>query len=241
MQCLILAGGLGTRMQAHDPRVPKAMLPIAGRPFVHWQLSWLANHGADGVVLSTGHLGGQIRDFVKDGAEWNLPVTYVEEGDELRGTGGAIRLAVDEGALGDSFFVLYGDSYLQVALRDVWSAFELAGLPALMTVYENDGRWDTSNAVCAGNMVVHYEKGSADPPPDMRFIDYGLSALQADLVRELISPGQQHDLADFFLTLSRQGRLAAFVATERFYEIGSPEGLAELDRLLTLRAGNKTS
>ncbi len=236
MQCLILAGGLGTRMQAHDPRVPKAMLPVGGRPFLHWQLSWLAHQGADGAVLSIGHLGGQIRNFVGDGAEWELPVTYVEEGDELLGTGGAVRLAVDEGALGDSFFVLYGDSYLQVALRDVQAAYEVAGLPALMTVYENDGRWDASNSICNGNMVLRYEKGCPNPPPSMRFIDYGLSAMQADLVRELIPPREQRDLADFFTTLSRQSRLGAFVATERFYEIGSPEGLAELDRLLTLGA-----
>jgi NDP-sugar pyrophosphorylase family protein len=234
---LILAGGLGTRMQAHDPSIPKALLPVAGRPFLHWQLSWLAHQGADGAVLSIGHLGGQIRDFVGDGAEWNLPVTYVEEGDDLRGTGGAVRLAVDEDALGESFFVLYGDSYLQVALRDVQAAYEAGGLPALMTVYENDGRWDDSNAICDGNVVSHYEKSCPDPPPNMRFIDYGLSAMQADLVRELIPPREQHDLADFFLTLSRQGRLGAFVATERFYEIGSPDGLAELDRLLALGAG----
>jgi NDP-sugar pyrophosphorylase family protein len=232
MQCLILAGGLGTRMQAQDSHVPKAMLPVAGRPFVHWQLSWLAGQGADGAVLSIGHLGGQIRDFVRDGAAWHLPVTYVEEGDDLRGTGGAVRLAVDEGALSDSFFVLYGDSYLQVALRDVQTAFEAAGLPALMTVYENDGKWDASNVICEGNVVVHYEKGCSDPPQAMRFIDYGLSVMRAELVRELIPPREHHDLAEFFTTLSTQGRLGAFIATQRFYEIGSPEGLAELDRLL---------
>ncbi len=237
MQCLILAGGLGTRMRAHDPTVPKAMLPVAGRPFVHWQLSWLTDQGVDHVVLSTGHLGHQIRAFVGDGAAWHLAVTYVEDGDSLRGTGGAVRLAVDQGALGDSFFVLYGDSYLQVALPEVQAAYEVVGLPALMTVYENDGRWDASNAVCADNVVVQYEKGCPDPPHDMLFIDYGLSVLQADVVRELIPPGERHDLAAFFTTLSGQGRLGAFVATERFYEIGSPDGLAELDLLLAPGAG----
>jgi NDP-sugar pyrophosphorylase family protein len=240
VQCLILAGGLGTRMRTHNPTVPKAMLPVAGRPFVHWQLSWLADQGVDDAVLSIGHLGEQIRDFVRDGAAWHLTVTYVEEGDDLRGTGGAVRLAVDQGALGDSFFVLYGDSYLQVSLRDVQATFEAAGRPALMTVYENDGRWDASNAVCAGDVVTLYEKGCADPPPDMRFIDYGLSVLRADIVRELIPRQERHDLAGFFQTLSRQGRLGAFVATERFYEIGSPDGLADLDRVLTLGAAGPT-
>ncbi len=99
------------------------MLPVAGRPFVYWQLAWLAAQGADGAVLSIGHLGAQIRDYVGDGAAWRLPVTFVEEGDDLRGTGGAVRLAVDEGVMGDSFFVLYGDSYLQVALPVVEAAF----------------------------------------------------------------------------------------------------------------------
>ncbi len=116
------------------------------------------------------------------------------------------------------------------------AAFEAARQPALMTVYENDGRWDASNAICVDDVVVRYEKGCQDPTPDMRFIDYGLSVVHGNLVRELIAPGEQHDLADFFSTLSRQGRLGAFVATERFYEIGSPDGLAELDRLLKLGA-----
>jgi NDP-sugar pyrophosphorylase family protein len=220
-------------MRTHDPRVPKALLSVAGRPFLHWQLSWLADQGVEGVVLSIGHLGGQIRDSVRDGAAWHVPVRYVEEGDDLRGTGGAVRLAVDQGALGESFFVLYGDSYLQVSLADVKTAFSASGLPALMTVYENDGRWDVSNVVRSGDRVVRYEKGCVDPPPDMRYIDYGVSVLRAEVVCELIPPGVPHDLAGFFTTLSLENRLAAFVATQRFYEIGSPEGLAELELLLT--------
>jgi NDP-sugar pyrophosphorylase family protein len=191
-------------------------------------------------VLSIGHLGDQIRNYVKDGAAWQLPVSYVEEGDDLRGTGGAIRLAVDQGALEDSFFVLYGDSYLQVPLPDVEAAYEASNLPALMTVYENEGRWDVSNAVCTDGRVVRYEKGCLDPPPEMRCIDYGLSVLQTDIVQELIPPGERHDLAGFFTTLSEQGRLGAFVATERFYEIGSPDGPAELDLLLTAGAGGSS-
>ena len=233
MQCLILAGGLGTRMRDQDPTVPKTLLSVAGRPFADWQLRWLASEGVDSVVYSVGHKADLIRRFVDDGRRWRLDVTYVEETDELLGTGGAIRLAADQGVLDECFFVLYGDSYLQVKLEAVHEAFQDSGLPALMTVHENKGRWVPSNVVFDGSLVVDYRKGIDPPPASMRYIDYGLSVLTRPIVEERI-PGQQpYDLAELLTELSRQGLLAGFPVQDRFYEIGSPRGLQELDEFLT--------
>jgi NDP-sugar pyrophosphorylase family protein len=235
LPCVILAGGLGTRLQSLHPDVPKTMVPVAGRPFAAWQLDWLAAQGVTEVVYCLGHLGDQVRAYVGDGSPWGLAVHYVEEGDDLRGTAGAVRGAVEAGVLGPAFFVLYGDSYLSVDLADVEREFGRSRGPALMTVLRNDGRWDASNAVVAGGRVVRYEKGLADPPPDMSFIDYGLSVLSRDVVTELVPPGVACDLADVFATLSRRGVLAGYEVAARFYEIGSPAGLADLADHLTRR------
>ena len=233
MQCLILAGGLGTRMRPATERVPKALLPVAGRPFADWQLRWLERQGVTDVVLSTGHLGSMVRDFVGDGRRWGLAVAYAEEGDQLRGTGGAVRLASELGLLGERFFVLYGDSYLPIDFPAVERAFTAAGRPALMTVYDNSGRFDESNAVLEGGRVVRYEKGLAEPPPEMHYIDYGLSVLERRVVDELVPAGSVADLAAVYGTLAARGQMAAAVVTERFYEVGSTEGLADLEAHLS--------
>jgi len=241
VQCLILAGGLGTRVQGVDPSLPKTLLPVAGRPFADWQLRWLAGQGVDSVVYSIGHRGDQIREFVGDGASWGLEVGFVEETDGLLGTGGAVRLAADQGALDEHFFVLYGDSYLRVDLQEVDARFAERGLPALMTVFANDGQWDASNVIFDGTLVVEYRKGLTTPPPAMRFIDYGLLVLDRKLVVDRIPTGRASDLAELLEPLSHQALLGGFEVDQRFFEIGSPEGIAELDRYLADGGGAESS
>jgi NDP-sugar pyrophosphorylase family protein len=237
MQCVILAGGLGTRMWPVAKTVPKTLLPVAGRPFADWQLEWLADAGVTSVVYCVGYLGEQVREHVGDGSARGLEVQYVDEGRELRGTGGALRLAFDEGALHERFLVLYGDSWLQVDPAAVHAAAERSGRPALMTVYENNGQFDTSNVEYADGRVLRYEKGLDPIPPQMRWIDYGLSVLERDLVAERIPADTVADLSDLCHALAAEGSLAGFLVLDRFYEIGSPSGLAEVTALLEQRTG----
>jgi NDP-sugar pyrophosphorylase family protein len=152
---------------------------------------------------------------------------YVDEGTDLRGTGGALRLAYDDGALLDAFAVLYGDSYLGLELPSVHAAFRASGLPALMTIVKNDGKWDRSNADFDGRLVTRYSKDEGN----LSWIDYGLSILDRKVITR-VPQGQSADLAGLYSQLSSERLLAGFEVTGRFYEIGSPEGLADLERLL---------
>lgn len=226
MQCVILAGGLGTRIAKAAAGVPKALIAVAGEPFAHHQLSLLARSGVTQVVYCIGHLGQAIREYVGAGDRWGLEVRYVDEGDQLRGTGGALRLALEEGALAPAFFMLYGDSYLPIDYRAVWAAFERSGKPALMTVFRNEERWDKSNVVFENGLVILYDKRRR--VPDMAFIDYGLSVL----TRGVVETHAAADLADVYHQLSASGELAGYEVKERFYEIGSPAGLEDLRRYL---------
>jgi NDP-sugar pyrophosphorylase family protein len=232
MQCVILAGGRGTRMQPLTDEIPKALVPVAGKPFVHHQLTWLSGEGVRDVVFCTGYRGEQLRSFVGDGRGWNMSVRYVDEGDELRGTAGALRLALEEEVLEPSFAVLYGDSYLPVSLPPIWAAFRGRGERALMVVYRNENRWDASNVLYRDGRVVDYDKRQAGRRPELAWIDYGLAVLDRDLVAERIQSGAVADLADFYRDLSREGLLGGFEVEKRFYEVGSPEGHAELERYL---------
>jgi N-acetyl-alpha-D-muramate 1-phosphate uridylyltransferase len=227
MQCLILAGGLGTRMRPLTDTCPKTLLPVCGRPFAYHQMHWLAAQGVTEVVYSIGHQGEMIRQYWEQEPSPVPSLRYVDEGDKLRGTGGALRLARDEGVLDESFFVIYGDSFLPVQFAPVWKAFHAGGQPALMTVLRNEGRWDRSNVIYQDGRVVRYDKAGA---PGMQYIDYGLSCLRRELLNRIAE--EVFDLATLFHDLSLQGQLAGFEVSERFYEIGSPAGLSDLERYL---------
>ena len=214
------------------PAIPKCLIEVAGRPFADLQLRWLSGQGASQVLYSIGHLGDQVRAFVGDGSRWNLEVRYVDEGSELRGTAGALRLAHDLDLLDDRFLVLYGDSYLTVSLREVERVHRLGDLPALMTVFRNDGRWEESNASFDGTLVTRYQKHAVDPPPGMCFVDYGLSALSRTTIGREVPADTASDLATLFEKLSLERRLGGFEVYERFYEIGSPQGLQDLEDLI---------
>ncbi len=223
----ILAGGLATRLRPITEKIPKSLVPVAGRPFLAHQLELLRSHGVTRVVLCVGHLGEMIREEFGTGEQFGIDLQYSFDGDTLLGTGGAIRKALP--LLGANFFVLYGDSYLPIDYQAVARAFVDSGRPALMTVYANAGLYDTSNVWFENGAIKVYDK--KDLRPEMRHIDYGLSAFSAS-VFEPIPPNTRVDLADILRDLARRGKLAGFETTQRFYEIGSPAGLAELDALL---------
>ena len=228
MQCVILAGGLGTRMRPLTDSCPKTLLPVGGRAFAWHQLDWLARHGVTDVVYSIGHQGDQIRRYWESSPSPVRSLRYVDEGEQLRGTGGALKLALEKRVLDEAFLVLYGDSFLPVDFAPIWAAFQHGGAPALMTVLRNEGRWDASNAIYAGGRVLLYEKRANRP--DMHYIDYGLSALRRSLIQE--TPEAVFDLSTLFHRLSVAGQLAGYEVRERFYEIGSPGGLHDFEEWL---------
>jgi NDP-sugar pyrophosphorylase family protein len=223
----ILAGGLATRMRPRTETIAKSMLEVAGEPFIAHQLRLLRREGVDSVVLCLGFLGEQVAEYVGDGSRFGLRVAVSYDGPALLGTGGALQTALP--LLGRTFFVLYGDSYLDVPMREVWDRFRQSGQPALMTVHRNEGRWDTSNVVYDGSRVAYYSK--RDRRPDMDYIDFGLGLLSAVLFEE--RPAEQgFDLAELYEALAASGRLAGWESRQRFFEIGTPSGLAETDRYL---------
>ncbi len=223
----ILAGGLGTRLRPITETIPKSLLEVAGEPFIAHQLRELARQGIQNAVICVGYFGEQIEEFVKDGSEYGIYVQYSYETNNLLGTGGAIRNALH--LLTDDFFVLYGDSWLDIDYRSVYKSFQNSGKTALMTVYRNEGNWDTSNVEMDGNHIKIYSKTKRNPR--MTHIDYGLGILKSE-VFEKYPKGSNFDLAEIYEKLSKSRNLATFEAKNRFYEIGSYEGLYELNKII---------
>jgi len=223
----LLAGGLATRLRPVTTTIPKSMLRVGGEPFVAHQLRLLRDQGIRHVVLCVGHLGEQIRDFVEDGAAFGLSVQYSFDGPVLKGTGGAIRQALP--LLGSHFFVMYGDSYLPTSFARVYEQFAASEALGLMTVFRNENRWDKSNVEFSEDRIVRYDK--SNPDPTMDYIDYGLGILSS-VAFDGWESKDAFDLARVYESLVARGQLAGYEAKDRFFEIGSHEGLAEADTTL---------
>jgi NDP-sugar pyrophosphorylase family protein len=223
----ILAGGLANRLRPITEAIPKALITIAGRPFIAYQLRLLHSQSLRRVVLCVGYLGKMIKAELGDGSSLGMQIDYSFDGPTLLGTGGALKRALPK--LGGQFLVIYGDSYMPVNYPAIIEAFVLSKKPALMTIFENKGRWDASNVWFETGEIHRYDKKLRTP--EMRHIDYGIAVLSAQVFTPYPND-LAFDLADVYARLVADKQMAAYEVKQRFYEIGSHEGLAELDSLL---------
>jgi NDP-sugar pyrophosphorylase family protein len=226
----ILAGGLARRLQPVTETIPKALVDVNGEPFIAHQLRLLHTNGVDRVVVCAGYLGEMIQDCVGDGGRFGLQVEFSFDGPRLLGTAGAVKQALP--LLGEAFFVLYGDTYLSCDYRAVQTEFERSGRLALMTVFRNENRWDRSNVEFVNGRILAYDKEKRTPR--MQHIDYGLGVFNHSAF-EVVPRDQPYDLATLYRSLLTQGQLAAYEVDQRFYEIGTFEGLEETRRHLAVR------
>jgi NDP-sugar pyrophosphorylase family protein len=227
----ILAGGLSTRLRPLTDKTPKALLPVAGEPFLIHQLRLLRGNGFRRVVLCVGYLGEMIAAEIGDGSDIGLQINYSFDSPNLLGTGGALKRALPK--LDEKFVVIYGDSYMPVDYGAIVEAFVSSGKPALMTVFKNESQWDASNVEFEDRKILRYDKRLRTAR--MHYIDYGVAVLTAAVFAPFPNDVPL-DLADVYSRLVNDKQMAAYEVKQRFYEIGSRQGLAELDSLLRDKA-----
>jgi NDP-sugar pyrophosphorylase family protein len=223
----ILAGGLATRLRPVTATIPKALIEIAGKPFICHQLDYLRDQGITSVVMCIGFLGELIEALVGDGSAWGLKVTYSLDGPLLLGTGGSLKKALP--LLGENFFVLYGDSYLPIDFLSVQNAYIKSKKSSLMTILKNKDQWDKSNVQFDGNNILEYNKDHTRE--EMTYIDYGLGILRASVLMQY-SEKKPFDLSKVYNQLSLNEQLAGYEVFERFYEIGSHQGIEDTNSYL---------
>ena len=223
----ILAGGRATRLGALTETVPKAMVDVAGKPFIDHQLALLRRHGLGRAVLCLGYLGEQVEAHLGDGTRLGIALSYSFDGPSPLGTGGALRRALP--LLGETCFVIYGDAYLDIDYGAMLTKFVAGGDLGLMAVLRNDGRWDRSNVLFRDGRLIRHDKDA--PTADMRHIDYGVSLLRRTAI-ERIPPDRPSDLSALYRDLAACGMMGGYEVERRFYEIGSAAGLEETRALL---------
>jgi len=224
---VIIAGGVATRLRPITQTIPKALLTVAGEPFMAHQLLLLQKNGIRDVVICSGYLSQQIEDFVGDGSRFGLSVRFSNDGEKLLGTGGAVKKALP--LLGDDFFVMYGDSYLTVNFKDVYDCFKASLSLGLMTVFKNHNAWDNSNIVFEGGRIIIYDKKNKFPGMD--YIDYGLGLLKKSAF-DVMGAKEIFDLSELYQDIISKDKMVGFEVAERFYEIGSLNGLAETEKYI---------
>ena len=228
----ILAGGYATRLGLLTKDFPKCLIEINGRAFVDWQLDLLVENGYRDFVFCVSYKSDMVQNHLGDGSRWGSRIRYSIDGETQLGTGGAIQKALP--LLGKAFGVIYGDSYLPIDYSGVELEFLYSKNQALMTIYNNHNQFDASNVEYGDGKVINYEKESADRK--MTHIDYGLTYFREDAFLST-SKELSFDLSSTCHLLAKEGKLAGFEVFERFYEIGSVQGIENLSEYLR-RASN---
>ncbi len=227
MQCVILAGGLGTRLRPLTERLPKCLVPVNGRPFLEYQLELLGRRGVREIVLCVGYLGEAVLEHLGKGHRLGVDITYSWETERLLGTAGALKNA--EPLLAPEFFVTYGDSYLLLDYREIMASFRASGPLGMMVVYRNQDGLEPSDVMVRDGRVAAYDTTAR--LPGMVYINEGLSVLRRRALR-LIPPDAPVSQEEFYRGLIARGELAAYETQQRFYEIGSLPGIEEFQRLV---------
>ena len=222
---VILAGGLATRLRPITTNIPKSLLKVNGEPFIIHQLRNLKFHGFKNVIICIGHLGSKIKEVIQDGSKFGLNVFYSSENEKLLGTGGAILNAFS--LLDDYFFIQYGDSWLEINYSKVYKKFINSNKTGLMTIHKNNDLWDKSNVEFVNNQIILYSKKKINN--NMKYIDYGLGILSKKTFNNRLK-GEVFDISEIYEELSIRKELIHYIAKKRFFEIGSYEGLVEIEK-----------
>jgi NDP-sugar pyrophosphorylase family protein len=196
------------------------MIPIDGKPFIQHQLELLKKSGFEEVILCLGHLSEKVWDFVlHNNFGLNIACSFEKE---LLGTGGAIQPVLDD--IKDNFFVQYGDSYLLLDYQKVQQKFVEKNKLALMTVYKNENKYDKSNVEFQNDQIISYDK--INRTDKMQHIDFGCGVFNKKAFDRF---SNKFDLYDVYKKMLQEKQLSAYTSNSRFYEVGSFQGIRELE------------
>lgn len=233
-QAVILAGGLGTRMLPITASVPKPMIPVNGKPFLHYQLELLGRFGLRRVLLLVAYLGEQIEAYFGKGASLGMDLVYSYEPEPL-GTGGALKNAAAQ--LDDQFVVLNGDTYLPIDYRALLQSFREKNNSAMIVAYcpATDAssnllsRLPKNLAISADGKITAYRKRD---PHGLTHIDAGVLVLRKDVLVTIVPQRKCSLEEEIFPQLIALQRMEAWTTTEAFYDMGTPAGLEALSARL---------
>jgi len=226
MQAVILAGGEGTRLRPLTTNLPKSMIPIAGKPFLEYEVKLLKRAGVIDFVICVGYKGEIIRSHFANGESFGVKIRYSDDGDMLLGTAGSLKKA--QALLAEGFFITYGDAYPIIDYHAAWNRFISTGKIAMMVVLKNANKYGRSNTVVQNGQVTFYSK--KESAPGMEYIEFGVTFMNRQAL-EMLSDNHPIDLEVLYRKIISNDQMAALEVKQRIYDIGSPEGLRDFSEL----------
>lgn len=224
---LILAGGEGVKFRPLTYELPKALIPVQGKPLLEHTLLALRNQGLTDVYISIGHLGEKIKDCFGDGRSFGLRITYLMQKDGKQGTAQPLLQAA--GYFSDNpFLVIYGDVLTDLNfldLLDFHNSCRGIGTMALASV-EKTAMWGV--AVIQGNKIVDFvEKPKIKTKSHL--INAGIYVLNPEIFK-YVSPASRRLEKDVFPRLAAEGKLCAYPFEHEWYDVSTPEIYEEVLR-----------
>ncbi|MBI4415328.1 MAG: NTP transferase domain-containing protein [Candidatus Kerfeldbacteria bacterium] len=220
-RALILAGGQGLKLRPFTYELPKAMLPVAGKPLLEHTIALCRKHELRDLVISIGHLGEKIREHFGDGSRFGVRITYlVQEGGES-GTAQLVHAARNE--LGDAPFLLYyGDVLADLNLTDLIDFhFSSQGVATLaLTSVASTADWGVVSL--HGARITSFTEKPGAAKTRSHVINAGVAVLQPEIFTTL-TPKDGKLEADVFPRLAKEGKLFGYLFEGRWYDVGSPE------------------
>jgi len=227
MQAVILAGGEGTRLRPLTTSLPKSMIPIAGKPFLDYEIMLLKRTGVIDFVICIGYKGEIIRSHFGNGESFGVKIRYSDDGDMLLGTAGSLKKA--QALLADGFFITYGDAYPIIDYHAAWNRFLSTGKIAMMVVLKNSNKYGRSNTVVQNGQVTFYSK--KETVPGMEYIEFGVTFMNKQAL-DMLAGDYPIDLELLYRKIICNNQMAAVEVKQRIYDIGSPEGLRDFGELV---------
>jgi NDP-sugar pyrophosphorylase family protein len=216
MQAVILAGGWGTRLRPFTVGSPGCLIPVQNRPFLYYLLKMLRMRKIDNVVLCIGYLGNQIQNYCGDGKKIGIPINYSRERDGLLGTGGSLKLAA--GLLEETFFVIYGNTYMNLDYREVFDKFSESARQALVVAYRCHFGERSDLEIDVHSVVTKYQE---DSRLRLGCGAAGVFVFKKDILTE-IETGRPISLEnEVFPKIVKQHHMIAFVTTKRVFKVNT--------------------
>ena len=228
MKAMLLAAGRGERLRPLTDRVPKALVPLGGKPLIAWHLERLTASGCREAVINVSHLAGQIVDYIGDGARFGVRVAYSREAEPLETAGGIAQALPLLGAA--PFLLVNADIYCEVAFRPLLARNLGEALAHLVMVPNPPHRAHGDFALNDGAV------GNEGAP---RYTYAGVAVMSPRLV-EAVKRGEKAPLAPLLRRAADERRLSGELFGGLWQDVGTAERLAELETQLAAKRKNET-
>lgn len=222
MKTVILAGGKGTRIASITSEIPKALIPVNGMPVLEYQVIMARDQGFREFIFIIGHLGSKIREYFGSGEKWGVSIEYFEERVPL-GTAGALAYLKDK--LNDDFFVFYGDTVMDIDMRNMLAFHREHHSDATLLLHPNDHPYDSDLVEIADDCSV--VKFLNKPHPEglvaRNIVNAALFLLSPGILAEIPMGKKSHLEKDILAPAVDGGyRVTGYLSAEYIKDMGTP-------------------